>query len=78
MLLFVGAFGDTAPQLSTAVAVPKAPSIVAAVGLQPRFPLFAIVPVAVTTGAVTSDVQLMVRDAVPVLLHASVALHVLV
>ena len=70
-------FGVTAPQLSVALAVPSAPSICDAAGLQPRSPLFAIDPVAVITGAVTSDVQVIVRDALAVLRHASVAVHVL-
>ena len=71
-------FGDTVPQLSVAVAVPKAASIVAAVGLQPMFPLLAMDPVAVMDGAVRSKVQLMVREALDVLLHASIAVHDLV
>ena len=70
--------GVTAPQLSVAVAVPNAASIVAAEGLHPRFALFAVEPVAVITGAVTSNVQLMVRDALEVFPHASLANHVLV
>src|ERR1043166_2616100 len=71
-------FGVTAPQLSVATAVPRAASICAAVGLQPRLPPLAIDPVVVITGAVKSEVQLMVREAVAELLHASVAVHVLV
>ena len=70
-------FGVTAPQLSVALAVPRAPSICAAVGLQPRSPLLAIDPVAVITGAVRSEVQVIVRDALAVFRHASVAVHVL-
>ena len=70
--------GDTAPQLSVAVAVPNAPSICAAVGLHPKSPPLAIEPVVEITGGVTSDVQLIVRDAVAVLLQASDAVHVLV
>ena len=70
--------GVTAPQLSVAVAVPKAASIVAAKGLHPRFALFAVEPVAVITGAVISNFQLIVRDALEVFPHASLANHVLV
>ena len=70
--------GVTFPQLSVAVAVPSAASIVAALGLHPRSALFAVEPVAVITGAVISNVQVMVRDALAVLLHASDAVHVLV
>ena len=71
-------FGVTAPQLSVAVAVPKAALICVEVGLQPKSPPLAIDPVAVITGGVKSEVQLMVLDALAVLLHASVAVHVLV
>ena len=70
--------GVTFPQLSVAVAVPSAASIVAALGLHPRSALLAVDPVAVITGAVMSNVQVMVRDALAVLLQASVAVHVLV
>src|ERR1041384_1068096 len=69
--------GVTGPQLSVAVAVPRAPSICAAVGLQvPIVPPLAMDPVVVITGAVWSNVQLMVRDAEDELLHASVAVQV--
>ena len=47
--------------MSVAVAVPSAALIAAADGLQPRSPLLAIEPVAVTTGAVVSTFQLIVR-----------------
>src|SRR6185369_4679602 len=67
--------GVTGPQLSVAVAVPRAASICAAVGLQPRVPPLAIEPVVEMTGAVTSNVQLMVRDALDELLQASVAVQ---
>ena len=71
------AVGVRAPlQLSVAVAPPNAPSICAVVGLHPR--AVDAVDDGVTTGAVTSNVQVTVRDAVPTLPHASVALHVLV
>ena len=70
--------GVTGPQLSVAVAVPNAASMVAADGLHDAMIPPAGVPVAVITGAVTSNVQLMVRDAVEVLPHASLANHVLV
>ena len=73
----VGA-GVTFPQLSVAVAVPRAASIVAALGLHPRFALLVVEPVAVITGIVVSNVQLMVRDAVAVFPQASLANHVLV
>ena len=70
--------GVTAPQLSVAVAVPNAASMAAAEGLHPRSALFAVVPVAVITGAVTSNVQVAVRDVLDVFPHASLAVHVLV
>ena len=71
------AVGVSAPlQLSDAVAPPSAPSMVAVDGLHPSD--VDAVDVGVTTGAVTSNVQVTVRDAVPTLPHASVALHVLV
>ena len=65
------------PQASVAVALPKAASIAAVVGLHPSAPL-AGVPVAVIVGAVTSTVHVAVLDAVAVLPHASVAVNVLV
>ena len=52
--------------------------MVAADGLHDAMIPPAGVPVAVITGAVTSNVQLMVRDALEVLPHASLANHVLV
>jgi hypothetical protein len=64
------------PQLSEAVAPPRAASIVAVVGLQPS--AVDAVEVGVTTGGVTSNVQVTVREAVPTLPQASVAVHVLV
>src|SRR6266496_2023741 len=64
-------------QASVAIAEPRAASIAADVGLQPRLP-FAGVPVAVIVGAVTSTVHVAVLDAVAVLPHTSVAVHVLV
>ena len=70
--------GVTGPQLSVAVAVPNAASICAEVGLQPRSLLFATEPVVVMTGGVTSEVQVIVRDALAVLRQASVTFHVLV
>jgi hypothetical protein len=63
-------------QLSEAVAPPSTDSIVAEVGLHPR-PVEAV-EVMVIVGGVISNVQVTVRDAVPILPHASVADHVLV
>jgi len=63
------------PQASVAVAVPRAPLIVAVDGLHPSD---VAAPVAVMVGAVTSTVHVAVRDAVAVLLHASVAVNILV
>ena len=69
--------GVTIPQLSVAVAVPRAALIIAADGLQPKFELFGTgVPVAVITGGVISIVQVIVRDAEEVLPQPSVAFHV--
>jgi hypothetical protein len=65
------------PHASVAVAEPNAALMAADVGLHPSAPL-AGVPVAVILGAVTSTVHVAVRDAVAVLPHASVAVHVLV
>ena len=71
------AVGVRAPlQLSEAVAPPSAALIVAVDGLHPS--AVDDVAVGVTTGAVISNVQVTVRDAVPTLPHASVAVHVLV
>ena len=62
-------------QPSVAVAVPKAASICAAVGLQPSD---VAVPVAVITGGVRSLVQVIVLDIVAELPQASVAVNILV
>ena len=68
--------GITIPQLSVAVAVPRAESIAEADGEQPRV---RVVPVAVITGAAVSTVQVTVRDtATAALPQASVAFQVLV
>jgi hypothetical protein len=67
---------STPPQLSEAVAPPSAASIVAEEGLHPS--AVAEVDVGVTTGGVTSNVQVTVLDAVAVFPQASVAVHVLV
>jgi len=64
------------PQLSLAVAVPKAASIAIAEGEQPRVN---VVPVAVITGATVSTVQVTVRDTdTAALPQRSVAFQVLV
>ena len=63
------------PQSSLAVALPRAASIAAEVGLQPSVDEL---PVAVITGGVVFDDQLTVLDVVAVLPHISVAVHVLV
>jgi len=63
------------PHASLAVALPRAASIAADVGLHPSAD---VVPVAVITGGVTSEVQLAVLEVVVVLPHPSVAIHVLV
>ena len=65
------------PHASVAVAVPSAPSIAAEDGLHPSTP-FAGVPPVVITGAVTSTVQVAVRDVAAVLPHSSTAVNVLV
>ena len=70
-------FGATGPQLSVAVAVPSAALICVDVGLQPKSALLATDPVAVMTGGVRSEVQVMVRDALAVLRQASVAVQLL-
>ena len=62
-------------QLSDAVAPPSALLIASDVGLHPSV---LTVDVGVTTGAVTSNVQVTVCDAVPTLPQPSVADHVLV
>ena len=61
--------------VSVAVAVPRAASICAGLGLQPRF---RVVPLAVMVGPVVSTVQLTAREVVDELLQASVAVKVLV
>ena len=63
------------PQASVAVAVPSAPLISAADGLQPSV---VVVPPVVITGAALSPNQVIVLDAVAVLPHASLAVNVLV
>jgi hypothetical protein len=60
---------------SDAVAVPSAPVISPAVGLQPKF---RVVPPVVITGGVLSSVHVAVLAAVDVLPQASCAVHVLV
>jgi hypothetical protein len=62
-------------QASVAVAVPNAPLISPADGLQPNDN---VVPPDVSVGGVTSSIQLTVLDAVDVLLHPSFAVNVLV
>ena len=63
-------------QLSEAIAPPNASLITAEEGLHPSD--VDAVDVDETTGAVISNVQVTVRDAVPTLPQLSVALHVLV
>jgi hypothetical protein len=71
------AVGVSAPlQLSEAVALPNELEIKAEVGLQPSSVL--AVDVGVITGFVKSNVQVMVRDAVPTFPQPSVTVHVLV
>jgi hypothetical protein len=60
---------------SVEVAVPKAPLISPAVGLQPSV---VVVPPVVITGGVISTVHVTVRDVADVLPQASIAVHVLV
>jgi hypothetical protein len=62
-------------QASVAVALPKAASICAAVGLQPRD---VAAPVAVITGGTRSEVQLTVLEVVAVLPQPSTAVNILV
>ena len=70
------AVGVPTPQLSVAVAVPRAALISASLGLQPRVK---VVPLAVITGAVLSTVQVTMRETgVALLPQASAAVHVLV
>jgi hypothetical protein len=68
---------DAVLQASVAVAEPKAASIAAPDGLQPKFP-FAGVPVAVIVGPVISTVHVAVLDVDAALPQASVAVNVLV
>src|SRR5688572_6374520 len=63
------------PHASVAVAVPKAPSIVAVFGLQPSA---SGLPLVVIVGPVISAVHVAVLAAVEVLPHASIAVNVLV
>jgi len=67
--------GVTLPQLSVAVALPRAALSVGGLGLPHRN---SVVPVAVITGACVSTVQVTVLEAVDVFPHASTAVHVLV
>jgi hypothetical protein len=68
--------GVPTPQSSSAVAVPSAESMAAAEGLHPNVN---VVPVAVMTGNVVSNVQVTVRETgIAGLPHASVTLNVLV
>ena len=68
--------GVTGPQLSVAVAVPRAASMAAAVGLHPRAK---VVPLAMISGASVSSVQVTVRPtAVAALPQASLTFQVLV
>ena len=60
------------------VAEPKAASIVAWFGLQAAITPLAGVPVVVIVGAVRSEVQVAVREALAVLPQPSVTFHVLV
>ena len=69
------AVGVTLPQSSVAVAVPRAASICAAVGLQPNTPSDGV-PDAVITGAIVSTVQVTLRVAVAWLVQSSVAVQV--
>jgi len=68
----------TGPHASLTVALPKAESMAEADGLQAVIFPFAGVPVAVITGAVTSNVQVAVREVLDELPQPSVAVHVLV
>ena len=61
--------------VSVAVAVPSAASICAGLGLQPKV---RVLPLAVMFGPAVFTVQVTVREVVDELLHASVALKVLV
>ena len=63
------------PHPSVAVAVPNAPSMTEAEGLQPRVKLF---PEVVIAGAVISSVHVAILDAVEVLPQASMAVNLLV
>ena len=72
------AVGVNGPQLSVKVAEPRAALIVAASGLHAVITPLAGFPVVAIVGAVRSDVQVAVRNALAVLPHASVTFHVLV
>ena len=74
----VKAVGVNGPQLSVNVAVPRAASIVAWFGLHAAITPEAGFPVVAITGAVTSEVHVVVRDALAVLPQPSVTFHVLV
>jgi hypothetical protein len=65
----------TGPHASVAVAVPSALLISPADGLHPRV---SVVPPVASAGGVTSAIHVTVLDAVDVLLHPSIASHVLV
>ena len=72
------AVGVNGPQLSVKVAVPRAASIVAWLGLQAAITPLAGFPPVVITGAVTSEVQVAVRDVLAVFPQPSVTFHVLI
>ena len=76
MIVPVDGLAVTGPQLSVAVAVPRAESIADTDGLQDV--RFNVVPVAVITGAIESAFQVTVLDTDEVFPHASVAVQVLV
>ena len=71
--LSLGALKTGTLQSSVALALPKAASMSAPLGLHPAFK---VVPVAVITGPVESTVQLTVRETLLLLPQASVALKV--
>ena len=58
------------------MAVPNAFSIVAVAGLQPKFAPLATEPLAVMTGSSVSTFQVIVRDVLATLPHASVEVNV--
>ena len=74
----VVAVGVNGPQLSVKVAVPRAASMIVCVGLQAAITPLTGDPVVAITGAVTSEVQVAVREALAVLPQPSVTFHVLV